>query len=129
MSAPMSHRDNDPVGSAEPIPGATVDALRPILDPGELIDQVLPAVGCSLVLTDRRLILVRDGASYRPRSGIHLWRLDRTLIVHTTPIVRGTGRIVIEGGGEATSVFVSAEGRAAADTLLREMHRRINATD
>ena len=123
----MFKRENDPGGPVGAIPEATKDAIRSVLEPGERIVQVMAAVGCSLVLTDRHLILVRDGSSYRPRSGIQGWPLDRTLIVHTTPVRHGTGRIVIGHGGQTTSVFVSADDGAAANALLMETHRRIHA--
>jgi hypothetical protein len=123
----MSRRENEPGGPVEAIPEATNDALRSVLEPDEHIEQVFTAIGCSLVLTDRHLILVREGSSYRPRSGVHAWPLDRTLTIHTTPVQHGTGRIVIKGGGETTSVFVSGDDWAAADALLMETHRRIHA--
>ena len=54
-------------------------AVSSALGPSEHVALVAPAVGCTLVLTDSRLLLVREGASYRPRSGIRSWVLDRTL--------------------------------------------------
>jgi hypothetical protein len=126
--ARMSGRKDDPGGRVDAIPARIDDALRAVLQPGEVITDVVRAVGCSLVLTERHLVLVRDGSSYRPRSGVHVWPLDRTVTVHTTPVLHGTGRIVIEHGG-TTSVFVSADEWDAADTLLRKLHRRVHAAD
>jgi hypothetical protein len=35
---------------------AATIALLPVLEPGEQVEQIARAVGCSLVLTDRRLL-------------------------------------------------------------------------
>ena len=61
-------------------------ALQPVLEPREVVAGVLPAIGCQLVLTDRHLVLIRDGRAFRPRSGVQVWPLDRSLSVRTTPV-------------------------------------------
>ena len=123
----MAKRD-DPRGPDEAMPQATRAAVQTILVPGELITQVVTAVGCSLVLSERQLILVRQGLNYRPRSGVQSWPLDRTLTVRTTAVRHGTGRIIIERSGRTTSVFVSADEWSAAEGLLMELHRRVHGS-
>jgi hypothetical protein len=125
----MAQDSNDHSEPVEAIPEATELALQSVLQPAEQIIQVVEVVGCSLVVTDRHLIVVRAGAAHRPRSGVQLWPLDRTLTVHTTPVLHGTGRVVIEHGGRTTSVFVSSAQWAAAEVLVMETHRRIHGSD
>lgn len=120
-------RDQDPLVTA--IPEATTLALQGVLEPGELVTHAVAVVGCSLVLTDRHLMIVREGADHRPRSGVQRWRLDRALEIHTTPVMHGTGRIVLTHQGKSASVFASAGEWAAAETLLMEAHRLIHVSD
>jgi hypothetical protein len=111
-------------------------ALEPVLEPGEDVAAVLHAIGCLLVLTDRRLVLIRDGRTFRPRSGIQVWPLDATLSVRSTPTASQPGRVLIatsrpSSGGHTTarhttSVFVAADQHRAADRLVSEAHRRIH---
>jgi hypothetical protein len=100
-------------------------ALAPVLGPQEHVSLVAPAVGCTLVLTDRQLVLVRDGASYRPRSGIQSWVLDRSLRLRLGPVRHTTGRLAIECGGRAASVFVTQAHMRDVTTLVAQARRRI----
>ena len=102
-------------------------ALQPVLEPREEIAGVLPAIGCRLVLTDRHLILVRDGRTFRPRSGIQIWPLDGSLSIHTTPTGAQPGRVLITSGRRTTSIFIAAEHHHAADLLVANVKRRIHA--
>ena len=111
------------------LPEATRVALAPLLGPSEQVRRFVPAIGCSLVLTERLLVLVRAGADYRPRSGVQSWPLDHALSVRSTPIRHSTGRIMIERDGRSASVFVSAEQAKAADAMIAELRRQIHAED
>jgi len=102
-------------------------ALEPVLGPREQVAAVLPAIGCQLVLTDRHLVLIRDGRAFRPRSGVRAWHLDAALSVRTTPTGSQPGRVLITTGGHTTSVFVAADQHRAADQLVAEVRRRIHA--
>ena len=51
----------------------TAEALREVLEEGEAVVAALPSIGSALVLTDRRLIIIRDGRSFRPRTGVRDW--------------------------------------------------------
>jgi hypothetical protein len=81
-------------------------ALVQRLEPGERVERILTAVGCTLVLTQRRLVLVRDGAMFRRRTGVQSWPLDDGLDLQLTPVRRGTGRLLIQRAGKSTSVFL-----------------------
>ena len=49
---------------------AVRNAIAAFLGPAERVDRVVPAVGCALVLTNQRLLVVREGAAFRPKSGV-----------------------------------------------------------
>jgi hypothetical protein len=102
-------------------------ALKPMLAPSEEVALVAPAVGCTLVLTDRQLLLVRDGVSYRPRSGVRAWVLDRTLTLRPGRPSRSAGQLAIECCRRTTSVFYSLDHKLAIDQLVAEVRRRIYA--
>jgi hypothetical protein len=109
----------------EPLPEATRVAIEPFLATDERVTHVVTAVGCSLILTDRQLVLVREGLNYRPRSGVQTWPLDSALAVRSTPVRHGSGRLVIDRKGRSTSVFVSAEQWPEAETLLGMIRTKI----
>lgn len=129
----MAHTrgDMEPLPAFEGLPGSTADALRDALEPEEHITHAIPAIGCTLALTDRRLIILRDGAAFRPKTGIRTWSLDDHLTVRTGVLRHGTGSLVVQWDRNATSVFVQAEhwdeavklGAAARDRLRRRAGR------
>jgi hypothetical protein len=102
-------------------------AVLGVLGPSEEVALVAPAVGCTLVLTDRQLLLVREGASYRPRSGIRSWVVDRTLTLRPGRPRRTSGQLAIECCRRTTSVFYRIEHKLAIDQLVAEVRRRIYA--
>jgi hypothetical protein len=102
----------------------TWTALKPVLEPREQVTAALTAIGCKLVVTDRHLILVRDGRTFRPRTGVQSWPLVPNLSVRSTPTDGHPGRILITMDGRTTSVFVAAHDHRAADQLVAEVRRR-----
>lgn len=99
-------------------------ALAPVLDPTEHVVRIATAVGCTLVLTEHHLLLVRDGVQYRPRSGIRSWPLERGLTVRLSP--RGnTGRLVIEFDHATASVFLMPGQMESIRALVAEARERI----
>ena len=112
-----------------PLPEAARAALESALEPSERVERAVPAVGCTLVLTDRRLAVVREGANYRPRSGVKLWPLDRGLTLRLGPARRGTSRLVIDHAGRSASVFLTTEQIEDARALIAEIRQRIYADD
>ena len=109
------------------LPDAIRAALDPVLESSERVERVVPAVGSSLVLTDRRLLVVREGASYRPRSGVRSWLLDRALTLRLAPARRETARLEIERSGRSASVFLAGEHVEEARTLIAEIRSRTYA--
>ena len=102
-------------------------ALDTVLDPAEPVERIVAAVGCTLVLTDRRLVLVRDRADRRPTSGVVWWTLDRALNLHLGPVHHDTDRLVIEHHGRTTSVFLATAHMGAAVALVARVRQRIYA--
>ena len=110
-------------GAWEPaLPQAAHDAIDAVLDPGESVEVVAAAVGSSLVLTQRRLIVVRDGAKFRPKSGVRSFDLDLGLSIRVGPARR---RVIITSDCGTINVFVRSEQLAQAEAFVAEVRRRI----
>jgi hypothetical protein len=98
--------------------------LAGALDADEKVDTLAPAVGSILVLTDRRLIVLRQGAEFRPRTGIQSFALDRHLEIHIAPTIK---QVIVASSGRAISVFIRHEQLADVGALVAELRRRIYA--
>jgi hypothetical protein len=86
-------------------------------------------VGCTVVLTNQRLLVVREGASYRPSSGIRAWHLDRDLRIRLGRASRQTHRLVIGDAHKTASVFISTDDAADAQRLIAEARQGSFAGD
>ena len=111
----------------DPQSEAVRTALAAVLGPAERVDRVVPAVGCALVLTDRRLFLVREGAAHRPRSGVRHWPLDRDLRIRMAPGQQH--RVLIERGDRSASVFLTRPQVEDAIDLIIEVRKRSYAEE
>jgi hypothetical protein len=94
---------------ADRISDAADSRLRAALDDGEGITHLVPAIGCVIALTPVRLLLVREGSSFRPKTGVREWVLGPGLAVRAGLVRHGTGSLVIKWERDATSVFVRAD--------------------
>jgi hypothetical protein len=103
----------------DPPAGVAQSALTAVLEPGEPIERDVAAVGAHLLLTDRRLVVVRDGFSFRPATGIRSWPIDRQLEVRVTP-----GQLLIEVRGAVVGVFYQEPQSAAIRSLVGAIRRR-----
>ena len=114
---------------ATPAPGAHPDnaesRLRAALDEGETIDHLVPAIGCVVALTPKRLLIVREGSSFRPKTGVREWELDAGLAVRAGLVRQGSGSLVIKWGRNATSVFVRADHWNDALALVGTVRARL----
>jgi len=117
----------EPAPELGDLPGATAEALRDAIEPGEAITHIVPAIGCTIALTERRLIIVRDGAAFRPKTGVRRWNLDEDLTVRTGFLRHGTGSIAVHWDRNATSVFVQAEHWDEALKLSAAARHRLRA--
>jgi hypothetical protein len=100
-------------------------ALDRVLESSEGVVLSAPAVGSTLFITDRRLVVVRDGARYRPSSGIKSWPLDRELTLRFGRVHRDTSQLIIGRAGRTISVFVTAAQLSDVQALVAESRRRI----
>jgi hypothetical protein len=94
------------------LPDEVAAALASSLDPAEKVEMTLPAVGCTLVLTDRQLLMVRQGAHYRPRTGVTSWQRD-TLGAHLQGDRRGGLRFVVDSRPRLSAFIPSNQAHAA----------------
>jgi hypothetical protein len=103
-------------------PEAVRNAIAAFLDPAERVDRVVPAVGCALVLTNERLLVVREGAAFRPKSGVRDWPLDRDSRIRMAP--GSQHRIILERYDQTASVFLTRAQVDAAVDLITEVRQR-----
>ncbi len=89
--------------------------------------RVAAAVGSTLVMTDRRLFVVRDGARFRPRSGVRWWPLERDLTLRLARVRHDTSRLVIAREGRSASVFLTGTQVGDVQGLIAEIRHRTYA--
>lgn len=93
-----------------------------MLEPSEQIEHLALAVGCALVLTNRRVVLVRDGTRKRPTSGINSFRLNRETVLRMGPDRR---TVVVRYRQAGASVFVRPEQVDQVAELIYAARRRV----
>lgn len=94
---------------------------------GEEIDDEVAGLGASLVLTPTRAIVIRQGAHFRPSSGVRAWPYGTIRAVQLSPSKHGSGRIVLRVGPypwQAVSLFIDAERRPAAERVVSQLRVR-----
>jgi len=95
---------------------------------GEEIDDEVAGLGAALVLTPTRVIVVRQGAHFRPSSGVRAWPYRVIRAVQLTPSRHGSGRIVLRVGPypwQAISIFIDAQRMPSAERLVTELRGRV----
>jgi hypothetical protein len=97
-------------------------SVAAILEPSERIEHLALAVGCTLVLTDRRVVLVRDALRRRPTTGIRSFRLDRETVLRMGPDHR---TVVLRYRGASASAFVRPEQLGQVVALVAGARRRV----
>jgi hypothetical protein len=111
--------------AVELLRGPTGSVLRATLAPTERLTHGVPAVGCTVALTTRRLLVIRDGSAFRPKSGVREWPLDVALDVTPRLVRHGSGSLVIRLGRDVTSVFVPTQEWVAALERVGALRVRI----
>lgn len=102
---------------------ATAEALREILTGDEEPLGAITTPGSTLVLTNERLIIIREGRSFRPKTGIRMWALDPALRIEVRGRRHGDGSILIGRDLRATSFFVSERDWLDAVAVVAEAQR------
>ena len=117
-----------PPGDAgeDALPQAARESLEAVLEPSEKVEAVAPAVGSSLVLTQHRLFVVRDGASFRPKTGVRTFELKTGLSIRMGPARK---RIIIESTNGTINLFVRSGQLARAEGFVAEVRRRMYSGD
>jgi hypothetical protein len=96
-------------------------ALALALEPSERAELVIPAVGSTIILTDRRLLVVRQGAARRPRTGVQSWDIDDELMVRLGP---RRMRVLIGRQDQFLSIFLRADQVPEVEHLINEIADR-----
>jgi hypothetical protein len=115
----------DPLGPNSDLPDNAGSRLQAALDEGEAVIHLVPAIGCVVALTPKRLLVVREGSAFRPKTGVREWVLGPGLTVRAGLVRHGTGSLVIKWDRDATSVFVRAEHWDDAQTLVGAIRGRM----
>jgi hypothetical protein len=108
-------------------PELDYDFLATAADGEPVVDHV-EGLGATLVVTATRAIVVRQGAHFRPRSGVRDWPLQTLRDVRLAPPRNGNGRLVIRTGPypwQAVSLFVSAQEWPAAERVVGQIRIRL----
>ena len=95
---------------------------------GEPIVVQVDGLGAVLVVTESRAILVRQGAHFRPRSGVREWPLSELRDVQLAPPRNGNGRIVLRTGPypwQAVNLFVSGQQWPDAERAVGQIRVRL----
>lgn len=100
------------------LPVGVRNALAATLEPDERIERHVPVVGAHLILTDRRLFVVRHGYDYRPATGIRGWPLDRHLQLRIEP-----GHLQVEARGTRVIVLYHAPQAVTIRSLVAAARR------
>jgi hypothetical protein len=96
------------------------------LDADEGVLAQVSGLGATLFMTTQRLVLVREGAEFRPRSGVRSWPHDTLQAVSLSPTKHGQARIVVKAGPRAEdkiSMFFAEEHGPDAALMIREIRR------
>jgi hypothetical protein len=116
---------NSAARTFESLPSAVAGQLRAALEANERVSHVVPAIGCVVALTDRRLIVIREGSAFRPKTGIREWALADGPIVRAGLVRQGTGSLAIQWDRDVTSVFVRAANWDDALALVGALRGRV----
>ena len=97
-------------------------SLDAVLETGEDVLGAVTSLAGTLVLTDRRVVIVREGRAYRPQSGIRSWGISSDVDFTYGPPRGGMGRLVVGNGKESTSFFVKEADWDEALRLITVAH-------
>ena len=104
------------------LPKDVAVSLHDVLARGEDVLGSVTSLAGTLVLTDRRVVIVREGRGYRPQSGIRSWDISTDVDFKHGPLRGGMGRLVVGNGKAAASFFVKEVDWAEALRLVTTAH-------
>ena len=120
--------DETPPGPASGDPGSSNPPIAGLDE--DVVDQV-PGLGATLILTPTRAVLIRQGAQYRPRSGVRSWAYSTIRDVQVVPPRHGNGRVVIRLGPypwQTVNLFVDATEWTAAERVVGKIRAFVSRT-
>jgi len=126
-SKPIADADNRSPTRATPSE-APRDDLKDWLEPDEEVVALLAGDGATLSATQHRVVIVRDGSEYRPKSGVRSWPYEQVTSVQLSRPQHGQARFVIRTGRypwQAVSVFFNVSQLPDAERMVREVSRRV----
>jgi hypothetical protein len=82
-------------------------SLDSFLEPGERVLGAVTTLAGTLVLTDGRIVILRSGREFRPRSGVRSWKITQSSGLAYGWPHRGLGRLMVGKGAGAISFFVN----------------------
>jgi hypothetical protein len=95
---------------------------------GETVLEQVEGLGATLVVTATRVIVVRQGAHFRPRTGVREWPLAGLRAVQLAAPRNGNGRVVLRTGPypwQAVSLFIPAPQWRAAERAVGQIRVRM----
>jgi hypothetical protein len=98
------------------------------VEPGDEVLAEVRGVGASLVLTSGHVVVVRDGAHFRPRNGVRALPFAALREVRLEAPKHGSGRVILRVGRypwQAISVFIAAREWASAERIARLISIRV----
>jgi hypothetical protein len=116
--------DESPPGPPVGDPDPSALALSGL---GEAIVDRVRGLGATLVVTPTRLVVIRDGAHFRPRNGVRAWPFATLRDILLEQPRHGSGRIVLRVGPypwQAVSLFVAVQEWPAAERVTAEIRTR-----
>src|SRR5688572_3085213 len=90
------------------LPADIAPSIEDMLEPGEAVIGAVTTLAGTLVVTDRNIVIVRQGRAWRPRTGIRTWAITPRLELHYGIQRGGIGRLMVGTGKAAASFFVKA---------------------
>jgi hypothetical protein len=92
--------------------------------PDEVVLDEVAGIGAVLVVTSDRVAVIRQGAYFRPRSGIRAWPHGALRDVHLEQPRNGSGSVILRIGPfpwQAVSLFVGANEWVAAERVVAQI--------
>jgi hypothetical protein len=90
------------------LPTDVEQALVNVLEADEDLLGCVTTLAGTLVLTDRRVVIVREGRAYRPRTGIRSWWISSSVDLRCAMPRGGMGRLMVGKGKQAANFFVKS---------------------
>ena len=98
------------------------------LDADESVIATLTGDGASLLATPTRIVLVREGSEFRPRTGLRSWTYDRVMRVSLVQPRHGQARILVvtaDNPRQPVSMFFELPRWRDAERLAAEIRSRL----